>query len=393
LNQSEVVENKQDSERVMPLTEDDLSCDWLNQVLAEHLNNNIIASFESSIIGVGEGFMGQLARLTLHYEESISPAPKTLIAKFASPNERTREMAREQKYYEREIGFYNDIGQEVGIPTAECLYTQLLKTSNHFVIILKDLAPAIASDQVAGTAAEDSKWVVEVASKLHANWWNSERLKAYSWSQPITSNMPIEDGLIMLQASIKKAEANGKFDDYPEIKRLMKFLPPLFIMEPGPPFPFTLTHGDLRSDNVFCPSDAGGNYALIDWQLCGMGQPAGDLARWFTQSITIEQRRSTEKDLLKYYHECLVSHGVKDYSYKKLIQDYQLNLVIILLMFSMSTDDIDQSPERAQALFHAMYSRLDAALVDWKVIKLLKVLPYLIPFIKLSTWFKSKFSK
>ncbi|MFT5209085.1 MAG: hypothetical protein ACI9CE_000803, partial [Flavobacterium sp.] len=55
MNQSEVVENKQDSERVMPLTEGDLSCDWLNQVLAEHLNNNIIASFESSIIGVGEG--------------------------------------------------------------------------------------------------------------------------------------------------------------------------------------------------------------------------------------------------------------------------------------------------------------------------------------------------
>ena len=68
-----------------------------------------------------------------------------------------------------------------------------------------------------------------------------------------------------------------------------------------------------------------------------------------------------------------------------------MNLVVILVMFSMSMESVDQSSERAQALFRQFYSRLDAALVDWEIEKLLKVLPLLMPFIKLSTWLKTVF--
>ena len=196
-----------------------------------------------------------------------------------------------------------------------------------------------------------------------------------------------------MRYSITQAEETGRFDRYPEMKRLMYLLPPLFKMAPPPPFPFTLSHGDLRSDNIFCHSDNGGGFAVIDWQLTGMGQPITDIVRWMTQSISIEDRRETEQDLLRLYHDKLVEHGISDYSFKQMMQDYQLNLVLILVMFTMTMDDIDQSPERAEALFHAMYSRLDAALIDWKVINLLKVLPYLIPFLKLGVWFRSTFTR
>jgi len=40
-----------------------------------------------------------------------------------------------------------------------------------------------------------------------------------------------------------------------------------------------------------------------------------------------------------------------------------------------------------------MYSRLEAALEDWNVEKILKVLPLLIPIFKITTWFKMTFSK
>ena len=81
------------------------------------------------------------------------------------------------------------------------------------------------------------------------------------------------------------------------------------------------------------------------------------------------------------------------YSYKKFINAYKMNLVVILVMFSMTIDTVDRSSERAKALFHEFYSRLDAALVDWEIEKVLKVLPLLIPFIKLSTWLKMLFRK
>ena len=68
-----------------------------------------------------------------------------------------------------------------------------------------------------------------------------------------------------------------------------------------------------------------------------------------------------------------------------------MNLVVILVMFSMTIDGVDRSSDRAKALFHQFYSRLDSALIDWQLEKLLKVLPLLIPFIKFSTWFKMLF--
>ena len=122
--------------------------------------------------------------------------------------------------------------------------------------------------------------------------------------------------------------------------------------------------------------------AIIDWQLCGVGDPITDLVRWMTQSISIEDRRETEQDLLKLYHQRLVEHGVKGYSYSKFINAYKTNLIVVYLMFSMPIDTVDRSSERAQALFHQFYSRLDAALVDWEIEKQLKVLPIIYPFIK-----------
>ena len=106
------------------------------------------------------------------------------------------------------------------------------------------------------------------------------------------------------------------------------------------------------------------------------------------QSISIKDRRETERDLLKLYHDTLLEEGVKGFSYRKFINAYKMNLVVIYVMFSMSIDSVDRSSERARALFHQFYARLDAALADWEVEKLLKVLPLMVPFIKLSTWLK-----
>ena len=59
----------------------------------------------------------------------------------------------------------------------------------------------------------------------------------------------------------------------------------------------------------------------------------------------------------------------------------------------MSMDSVDQSSDRAKALFHQFYSRLDSALVDWEIEKLLKALPYIYPFIKVGLILKKAFRK
>jgi len=372
----------------LPLTVDELTTDWLQFALGDVLKDARIEEFEPEVIGVGEGFMGQLARISLRYADDGSDAPRSVIAKFASTRSDTREMARDQNLYQREIGFYRDIGDGVGVPVPTCYYSALLEDSNRFVMLLEDLAPGIPSDQVEGTSRQTSREVIEQFAKLHAKWWNSDKLGDYDWAKWVIKETPIEQALGLFNESMKQAEATGKFDAYPEMKRLMPYLPPLFKLNPAPPFPFTLTHGDLRSDNIIEPSPEGGRFAIIDWQLAGIGDPVNDIARWLVQSISIEDRRATEQELLKLYHDKLIEYGVKGYSYKKFINNYKTNLIVVLLMFSMSMDAIDQSSDRAKALFHQFYSRLDAALVDWEIEKPLKALPYIYPFIKVSLLLK-----
>ncbi|MBT3833821.1 MAG: DUF1679 domain-containing protein [Gammaproteobacteria bacterium] len=367
----------------LPLTVDDLTLEWLQEAMAPHLKGATFTAFEPKIIGVGEGFMGQLARVTLSYNEKAADAPTSLVAKFASTKQETRDMAADQKLYQREIGFYKDIGNKVGVPIAECYYSTYIEESNHFILLLEDLAPGEPSDQVIGTDKETSREVIEQFARLHAKWWNNPELEQYDWAKWILTEMPMEQGLGLLKQSMTEVEETGKFDAYPELKRLMPLLGPLFKFEPAPPYPFSLTHGDLRSDNIIKPSAGGGRFAIIDWQLSGVGDPVNDIVRWMVQSISIEDRRETEQELLGLYYERLVEYGVKGYSYKKFINAYRTNLVVVQLMFSMSMDSVDQSSERAQALFHQFYARLDAALVDWEIEKTLKLLPMIYPFIKI----------
>ncbi len=375
----------------MPKSVDDLTENWLQKTLSPHIDGATITGFSPQVIGVGEGFMGQLARISLTYAEDNTAAPRSVIAKFAAARSDTREMARDQSLYRREIGFYRDIGQDVGIRVPVCYYSDFDEETQYFVMLLEDMAPGEPSDQVVGTSKETSRQVIENFARLHARWWNNDKLDNYDWAKWIINEMSMDEGLARLRESIKQVEETGRFDAYPEMKRLMYLLPPLFRMQPAPPYPFSLTHGDLRSDNIIQTSESGGEFCVLDWQLAGKGDPVNDIARWMAQSISIEDRKETEQELLKLYHDTLIAHGVTGYSYKKFINGYKMNLVVILVMFSMDMDSVDQSSDRAQALFHRFYSRLDSALVDWEIEKILKVLPLLMPFIKLSTWFRMLF--
>jgi thiamine kinase-like enzyme len=376
-----------------PLTLADLDVTWLNRILCPPGETLAITDFRTEVIGIGQGFMADLARLYLDHNHAALPSQ--LIIKFASHYEATRLLAARMNYYGRELGFYDDCANSAGVRVPKIYHQSFDPTSQHFVMLMEDLHPSEPTDQITGNSLEESKAVMLAFADLHGRWWNDPQLKQLSWTAPTTHVQPIAESLKLLNESIEEASVTGRFDRYPCIKHLQPLLPPLFAMEPPPPEPFTLVHGDLRSDNIFFSPGPEASVLpqpiIIDWQTAGIGQPMVDITRWLTQSVSIELRQAHEQTLLKVYHDRLIENGVKGYSFKKMRQEYELNLIVMLLMFSMSMNEIDQSSDRAEALFHAMYSRLDAALADWQVEKTLKILPLMIPFMKVGVWFKSKF--
>ena len=60
--------------------------------------------------------------------------------------------------------------------------------------------------------------------------------------------MDQEQSLELFHKSVKEVEETGKFDAYPEMKRLMPLLEPLLKFDPAPPFPFTpLSTGSFQA--------------------------------------------------------------------------------------------------------------------------------------------------
>ena len=76
-----------------PLPPEDICVEWLNESMTQHLAGTRVTAFDLKEIRVGEGFMGQRARVSLTTEDALSATPTSITAKFASETEASREVA------------------------------------------------------------------------------------------------------------------------------------------------------------------------------------------------------------------------------------------------------------------------------------------------------------
>src|SRR5215831_5891973 len=89
---------------------DDLETDSLTSILhaSGTLRTGAVRSVEIEPIGLGVGFLGQVARLHLTYNGGDDAAPTTLVGKLPTVDPGGREICRIFKLYEREIRFYRE---------------------------------------------------------------------------------------------------------------------------------------------------------------------------------------------------------------------------------------------------------------------------------------------
>ena len=130
-----------------PQTMDDVSAEWLSEVLAAE-----VTDISVQIIGAGQGFMGQLGRVQL----SGPDAPKSVIVKLPTSDPGGQVMGQMMRVWEREHRFYNEVASRMGdVRLAKCLYS----TAEPYALILEDLAPAESGDQVAGPTPDQVRRV------------------------------------------------------------------------------------------------------------------------------------------------------------------------------------------------------------------------------------------
>ena len=86
----------------------------------------------------------------------------------------------------------------------------------------------------------------------------------------------------------------------------------------------TLTHWDSRTDNLFFdsskPAGSAESCLIIDWQMIQRQRGAHDLSMLLATSLSVEDRRAHDAEVLRAYHDELCARGVEGYSYEDLCE-------------------------------------------------------------------------
>ncbi|MCY3648006.1 MAG: phosphotransferase [Chloroflexi bacterium] len=317
------------SDLPIPLSAGDFTPDWLTAALRSNgtIEDERVVSVEAIPMGEEFGFLGSLLRLSLTYDQPREGAPATLIAKFAAGAEMNRAFARQYGIYVTEARFFQDLQPSLtAMPTVQAVYTAYDSAAGDGVTILEDLQGKLRiGDQMVSPPHAEALKIVEQSAGLHATWWGKADADDLAW-------IPKTDGPVWAMAP---ATLQGFWPVYQQnfghmltpdlisaVERTWAQMDWVFKRFATPPI--TVIHGDYRLDNMFFPDREGDPITVIDFQLMARGRGPYDIAYFASQSLDVEQRRATERELVRHYHDTLVAAGVRDYSFDDCFEDYRL---------------------------------------------------------------------
>jgi hypothetical protein len=358
--------------RTFATSPSEVTDEWLTDVLRQSgaVKNARIASHAVKIIGEGSGFMGELARVSLRYDTPEEGAPAAVIAKFPAAAPENRGVATYFHFYEREVGFYQHIAEQVQLRTPRCYFSAFEPSNGDYVLLLEDLSPAVVGDQVAGCSVDHVRLAVQELARFQATWWQSPELEALDWMPKTNVDWQV--------AAVEQGYAEGlePFFEFaaayltPEVRDVAnRFGKSVrgFMNDMTDDIPPTLVHGDYRLDNMFFASPQGGpDFAVIDWQIANRGAGVFDVAYFVTGTLPPEARKAREHEIVKVYHDTLVQHGVPGYSFDQCWQDYRASTLFLLPYSVIGAGSLDLSNERGVDLFTKIASRTLAAISDLK---------------------------
>jgi len=356
----------------LPSTTKDITVDWLNQALHENefLRNANIVSLNHEPIGVGQGFLSDMAKLTLAYDGDVPHLPETMIAKLPTSYQSAREIALRTNMYEREIRFYNEIAPKSPIRTPGLIYSAIDSENQRYVLLMEDCSHYTAADpQLEGLTYEQTKIIALKIADFHARWWDDENLFSFPWvlkiKEPDMAAMFIDNFRAYWNAcaqieDFRKVLPDGGWEAGLKINEQRPWL-----IENAPDDKLTIFHYDLRADNMFFDWDNPEDPLIVfDWSLASIGRGVSDISFLLGFSVATELRRQIENDMVKLYYEHLLDRGISGYTFDECWTDYLKGLLqktnIPLATFS----SLDHSDPRSTKLVNIMLDRLFSAILD-----------------------------
>jgi len=302
----------------------DLSIDWAQRVINRHHIDIVVSNV--NIVSVDVGTTTRIRIKVEHNAPDIFPVE--WFVKLPSLAWKARLITALPRLLHMEVRFYNEVAKSVSVTVPHFLAGQS-RLGKGATLVLKDLADigfSLGSPGDALTFAQ-AALVVEQLAGFHAHFWNKENIdRTYSWL--VGPVRYLEDFLgsamavPLMRRGLHKAgnlvplKLHAQAIHYARYRRqAMCFLAKA---------PQTLIHHDCHPGNLFWHQSKPG---LLDWQLVRFGEGISDVAYFLATSLSAENRRLHEAELIALYAQCLIDQGVVNIDFKLLLQRYRAHLV------------------------------------------------------------------
>jgi hypothetical protein len=345
----------------------DITPEWLTAALRQRgvIGDARVTGVEAETIGVGAGFLGQLARLRLTYDRPGAGVPATMIAKMPTLDPGGRAICGIFQFYEREIRYYDEVAARVSLRVPGAYYTAMDVPADDYLLLLEDIADARVGDEVAGCTAAEAELAIRAIAEFHATWWESPKLDEITWMPYI--NAPVHQSA---EASYNEAWAPflESFGDRlsPAMRAIGEEMRGhvIDLLNSLEPAPRTIVHGDYRLDNIFfAAAGAAQPIAAIDWQITSRGRGIFDAAYFLVSCIDPAVRRAEERRLVELWHG-IATGGRGAYTFDDAWTDYRRAALYCNVYTVIGIANLASANERGLALFNAWLTRRNTAIEE-----------------------------
>lgn len=279
----------------LPRTADAITTEWLGQVLDAPVTRHHVARADAGTTG--------RAVIELEYAGAVALPPR-LFVKLPPADELQQAFVTSSGMGRREARFYEQLSDEVPVRVPRCYFADSDATGENYIMLLEHLEDSGCTFGNAGNhySLEYVRAVLAEFASLHAAYWESGRFDAdLDWIEP---PMQHEIAVGLIQSALDQFGGT--------MPPVFTALGELYLSETDAIHrlwkegPATLVHGDAHDANLFLQD---GRPGFLDWAVLARAPGMRDVGYFLAGTLQADDRPAL-RDLLAYYREQLLAHGV-----------------------------------------------------------------------------------
>jgi Phosphotransferase enzyme family len=208
-----------------------------------------------------------------------------------------------------EANFYASLAADTGMRGLRCVYAAADAETLANVVVTHDVLSEGATflDSLHDYSVEQTADSLGQLATLHAGTWMRDSLRDEPWLAPRSELYTLTRGVAEIESNFRGPIGAGAPDSVRDAQRLFDAFKHVAMVATRAD-PWCVIHGDPHIGNLYL--DGAGRPVFVDWQLVQRGPWWIDVGYHLASSLSVDDRRRSERDLVAHYLDRLAHGGI-----------------------------------------------------------------------------------